>query len=1356
VDSTAILDGVFVYSGNANGTGTQSTGGGIYLKSGAAPTLRGCRFNYNFAISGGGGMFVDGSSPTIQNLQISNNRTNSNGGGVSLVNGSSVTIEGGSAYSNAAGFDGPGSGGAIYVASGSTARIVSMFFNSNTASNGGGAIGESAAAGLSVISSSFSSNSVPTQAASPTYFGGAIWAAGPSTPVLISQSEFTSNTVVSGYGGAISAGNVALDVVSCRVYNNVASAFGGGIFLNGGTARVTNTIIAGNRGIFGASASGNGNAITSIGQVTIRNCTITGNSQPTASGYSVYSAFGSLDVGNSIIYGDTGLGEIFTANGVTKTVQYSCVQGALQPGTGNINTNPLFRVGIGPDNQWGTSDDNLRLAYATSPCIDTGSNALVPADVADVDADGNIIETLPFDVDGSTRIVRDRVATSSPVVNMGAYEGGLDQSIWRNGNGGGWSTSSNWFNDLVPTQAVVSVFNNSSVPNTTSYTVQMLAGTRAPEAYQLLFSASKNVTFNFGASNLTLTGGVPGDESLQLSGSGNTLSQLRLQTTGSLARRSVVAPSAAVGALGGQSARLTVSGALAGIDLSDRLVVGRDGSGLFGVELGATANTTNFISGLGQGSFGVSTLTGNSVLNMTAGGTSRVTIGEAGSAAINFTGSKFTASGPLLAVDLGMLPQSSGAISLDNSSWRSAQASLTVGSRGTGNITLTNGSKLTTSTTTSPAIAKFPGSNAVVLITSGSSWTETVSGIAIGGADGADGGIATIDVRAGAALISAGPIVLYRNGVARGLGEFIAPVNNWGSFSPGILDGANFGILNVTGTYTQSNFSGFNFGSDSSPFGPRNSGDESGVYICDVQNITPGVSHDQIAVVGTASLGGGIVVNDIDYTPPQSNGPTGVRVLTASLLDRKFDVALMPPIAGKRYLTLGYGLNFSGASVELVTDSIDSEIQFIAGPDRSASGFASAVATGDVNGDGRPDLVAAYPNAVATNPGTVVVYINNGVSFGTWAGYRALAPITVGIDPRGITTAQLRAGANRDIIVTSAGGGTVDVLQNNGGASPTFTRTVIATLPVGSKPWGVAVFGHDPVTGLDRDFAVTNNGANTVSTFRNAGVIANIIRISDLPTGPDPVDVEPFDPDGGKDDDQNSLAVSSGGGSAVTAFVNNGTGTLSAGTSFAVGGKPGKITHGDFDGDQTDDVAVVSPEAGLLSILLGDGLGGFKPAVDLPIGNNPLDVKALDADLDGDIDLVLIYDNGTTRTTQLFRNDLTYSLSGVPEQFTLCPEDVLTAASTAGLLAVADLDATGYMDVVTIDASASKPRIAAAINKSTPCRADFNADGFLDFSDFDDFVYSFEAGNFNSDFNGDGFLDFSDFDDFVAAFEAGC
>jgi subtilisin family serine protease len=58
------------------------------------------------------------------------------------------------------------------------------------------------------------------------------------------------------------------------------------------------------------------------------------------------------------------------------------------------------------------------------------------------------------------------------------------------------------------------------------------------------------------------------------------------------------------------------------------------------------------------------------------------------------------------------------------------------------------------------------------------------------------------------------------------------------------------------------------------------------------------------------------------------------------------------------------------------------------------------------------------------------------------------------------------------------------------------------------------------------------------------------------------------------------------------------------------------------------------------------------------------------------------------------------------------------------------------------------------------CNADFNADGFVDFFDFDDFIACFDAGacpiGQNGDFNADGFADFFDVDDFVAAYVSGC
>jgi outer membrane protein assembly factor BamB len=73
---------------------------------------------------------------------------------------------------------------------------------------------------------------------------------------------------------------------------------------------------------------------------------------------------------------------------------------------------------------------------------------------------------------------------------------------------------------------------------------------------------------------------------------------------------------------------------------------------------------------------------------------------------------------------------------------------------------------------------------------------------------------------------------------------------------------------------------------------------------------------------------------------------------------------------------------------------------------------------------------------------------------------------------------------------------------------------------------------------------------------------------------------------------------------------------------------------------------------------------------------------------------------------------------------------------------------------------ASTDTLVRAYRTAQSCPADFNADGFVDFFDFDDFVACFEGDpcppGKSADFNNDGFADFFDFDDFVAAFEAGC
>lgn len=94
---------------------------------------------------------------------------------------------------------------------------------------------------------------------------------------------------------------------------------------------------------------------------------------------------------------------------------------------------------------------------------------------------------------------------------------------------------------------------------------------------------------------------------------------------------------------------------------------------------------------------------------------------------------------------------------------------------------------------------------------------------------------------------------------------------------------------------------------------------------------------------------------------------------------------------------------------------------------------------------------------------------------------------------------------------------------------------------------------------------------------------------------------------------------------------------------------------------------------------------------------------------------------------------------------------------------MAALDVAGNTLQSCLQQALGSPACGACLNGSGAirlypyCPADFNMDGFLDFSDFDSFVCCISTlGSPACDINADGFLDFTDFDLFVELFEAGC
>jgi hypothetical protein len=94
---------------------------------------------------------------------------------------------------------------------------------------------------------------------------------------------------------------------------------------------------------------------------------------------------------------------------------------------GNVAGDPLFVDADGPDADPTTTADNDYRLGAGSPCVDAGDNGALPADVLDLDGDGNALEPVPLDLGGNPRrvddpAVADTGAGVAPLVDMGALE----------------------------------------------------------------------------------------------------------------------------------------------------------------------------------------------------------------------------------------------------------------------------------------------------------------------------------------------------------------------------------------------------------------------------------------------------------------------------------------------------------------------------------------------------------------------------------------------------------------------------------------------------------------------------------------------------------------------------------------------------------------------------------------------------------------------------------------------------------------------------------------------------------------------------------------------------------------------
>lgn len=313
--------------------------------------------------------------------------------------------------------------------------------------------------------------------------------------------------------------------------------------------------------------------------------------------------------------------------------------------------------------------------------------------------------------------------------------------------------------------------------------------------------------------------------------------------------------------------------------------------------------------------------------------------------------------------------------------------------------------------------------------------------------------------------------------------------------------------------------------------------------------------------------------------------------------------------------------------------------------DFTAGALALFVATGDLDGDGKTDMVTANFNA-----NTVSVFRNTATLGSiTATSFAVKVDFTTGTSPRSISIGDIDGDGKLDLAVANFGSNSVSIFRNTSSiGSITFAAKIDFT--TGLSPRGVNMGDFD---GDGKpDLAISQRDNNFMSVLRNtssSGSISFQGKVDFFLAGGN---ISTFINSGDLDGDGKlDIAVTSYSGSNnhVSVFRNTATsGTIDASSfatraDFTTGIFPFSLAIGDLDGDSKPDLVVANNSSdNSVSVLRNTSSSGnvtFTTKVDFPVGVAPIAVNL--GDIDGDAKLDLITCNYSNNKISIFRNTAT-------------------------------------------------------------------------------------------------------------------
>jgi hypothetical protein len=303
--------------------------------------------------------------------------------------------------------------------------------------------------------------------------------------------------------------------------------------------------------------------------------------------------------------------------------------------------------------------------------------------------------------------------------------------------------------------------------------------------------------------------------------------------------------------------------------------------------------------------------------------------------------------------------------------------------------------------------------------------------------------------------------------------------------------------------------------------------------------------------------------------------------------------------------------NFNSDSVSIL---LGDGTGVFTGPTNTAVGDGPfSVAVGDFNADGNPDIVTANENS-----DNITVKLGNGTG-----GFSSSSTIAIGVGsaPQGVAIGDLNGDSKPDIAVANLSfqsSDNVTVLLGNGSGGFGTPANFPAEGP-GSGPIAVAI--DDWNSDSKPDLAVANFYKRNVSILRGDGAGG----FSAAPGSPQLVVNNPFSLVS-RDlnaDSHPDLAVANFTSNVVSVLLGDGSGGFAPHTDFVAGSQPRGVASADFNGDGKPDLATGNYNNSNTSVLLGDGTGAFGSATNFPVGTNPSSIASGDFNGDGQPDLAV-------------------------------------------------------------------------------------------------------------------------------------